>query len=160
MFQITQMSALQLIWRMCRNTVKNIMTWENGTNDSDKVIQLLLFLVYVLVMGILVSAVINEPISGVVILIIGVPLTAIYLALAIGAVIISGLSQQSASTKNGLNELGPTNPPPTQIKLGPVTLQELPPKQKGALKWIIFILITLYLVVPPIVEISINQGWI
>ena len=52
--------------------------------DSEWMIQLLLFSIYVLVMGMLISAVINEPISGVIILIIGVPVTAIYLALAIG----------------------------------------------------------------------------
>ena len=67
--------------------------------DSEWMIQLLLFSIYVLVMGMLISAVINEPISGVIILIIGVPVTAIYLALAIGGVIISGLSRKNLPEK-------------------------------------------------------------
>ena len=123
-------------------------------------IQLLLFSIYVLVMGVLISAVINEPISGVVILIFGVPVTAIYLALAIGGVIISGHSRQNLPEKNGQNELGTVNPPPTQIKLGPVTLQELPPEQKRTIILIIFSLIAVYFLGLPILEISINQGWI
>ena len=44
--------------------------------------QLLLFFSYVVVMGLLISAVLEEPISGVVIIVIGVPITAIYLAIA------------------------------------------------------------------------------
>ena len=133
-------------------------------------IQLLLFSIYVLVMGMLISAVINEPISGVIILSIGVPVTAIYLALAIGGVIISGLSRKNLPEKNGQSELGTVSPPPAQIKLGtvspppaqiklgPVTLQELPSKQKRAIKWIIFLLIAVYFFGLPILEISLNQG--
>ena len=128
--------------------------------DSEWMIQLLLFSIYVLVMGMLISAVINEPISGVIILIIGVPVTAIYLALAIGGVIISGLSRKNLPEKNGQSELGTVSPPPAQIKLGPVTLQELPSKQKRALKWIVFLLIAVYFFGLPILEISLNQGWI
>ena len=123
-------------------------------------IQLLLFSIYVLVMGMLISAVINEPISGVIILIIGVPVTAMYLALAIGGVIISGLSRKNLPEKNGHGELGTVSPPPAQIKLGPVTLQELPSKQKRAIKLIIFLSIVVYFFGLPILEISFNQGWI
>ena len=138
--------------------------------DSEWMIQLLLFSIYVLVMGMLISAVINEPISGVIILIFGVPVTAIYLALAIGGVIISGLSRKNLPEKNGQSELGTVSPPPAQIKLGtvspppaqiklgPVTLQELPSKQKRAIKWIIFLLIAVYFFGLPILEISLNQG--
>lgn len=79
--------------------------------NSEWMIQLLLFSIYVLVMGMLISAVINEPISGVIILIIGVPVTAIYLALAIGGVIISGLSRKNLPEKNGQSELGTVSPP-------------------------------------------------
>ena len=51
-------------------------------------------------MGALISAVVNEPISGVVILIYGVPITGIYLLLVIGA--------GSASSRN-LNDNGSGN---------------------------------------------------
>lgn len=44
--------------------------------------QLLLFFSYVAIIGLLISAVLEEPMSGVVIIIIGVPITAIYLAIA------------------------------------------------------------------------------
>ena len=40
-------------------------------------VQVLLFSIYVMVMGVLILAVVDEPISGVVILIIGAPITAV-----------------------------------------------------------------------------------
>lgn len=121
-------------------------------------IQLLLFSMYVAVMGILILAVVDEPMSGVVILIIGIPVTAIYLLFAIGAGLVSRPTRQNVPERSGLDELKSLIPPPTQIKLGPVTLQELRPEQKRVLKWIIFILIILNFIILPIIEISINQG--
>jgi len=47
------------------------------------VIQALLFFVYIVTMLVLISSVIEEPISGVVILIFGVPITIVYLLLAL-----------------------------------------------------------------------------
>lgn len=47
------------------------------------VIQALLFFVYIVTMVVLISSVIEEPISGVVILIFGVPITIVYLLLAL-----------------------------------------------------------------------------
>ena len=46
-------------------------------------IQALLFFVYIVSMVVLISSVIEEPISGVVILIFGVPITIAYLLLAL-----------------------------------------------------------------------------
>jgi len=63
-------------------------------------LQLLLFSIYAIIMGALISAVVNEPISGVVILIIGVPISGIYLLLAIGVGLASSRS---------LNDNGPGN---------------------------------------------------
>ena len=80
---------------------KNYFQVRIASVRSEWMIQLLLFSIYVLAMGVLISAVINEPISGVVILIFGVPVTAIYLALAIGGVIISGHSRQNLPEKMG-----------------------------------------------------------
>ena len=91
---------------------------QNQVADSEKMIQLLLFSIYVLIMGVLISAVINEPISGVVILIFGLPVTAIYLALAIVGLIISGHSRQNIQEKYSQNELGTANPPPLKSKSG------------------------------------------
>jgi hypothetical protein len=133
---------------------------QNQVADSEKMIQLLLFTIYVLIMGVLISAVINEPISGVVILIFGLPVTAIYLALAIVGLIISGHSRQNIPEKYSQNELGTANPSPTQIKIGPVRLQELPSEQKRGIKMIIFLFIVILFLGLPILEISINQGWI
>ena len=133
---------------------------QNQVADSEKMIQLLLFSIYVLIMGVLISAVINEPISGVVILIFGLPVTAIYLALAIVGLIISGHSRQNIQEKYSQNELGTANLPPTQIKIGPVRLQELPSEQKRGIKMIIFLFIVILFLGLPILEIFINQGWI
>ena len=52
-------------------------------------IQALLFFVYIVSMLVLISSVIEEPISGVVILIFGVPITIAYLLLALIARITS-----------------------------------------------------------------------
>ena len=46
-------------------------------------IQALLFFIYIVTMVVLISSVIEEPISGVVILIFGVPITIAYLLLAL-----------------------------------------------------------------------------
>ena len=122
-------------------------------------VQVLLFSMYVAVMGVLILAVVDEPISGVVILIIGAPVTAIYLLFAIGAGLVSRPVRQNLVERRDMNELGSLNPPPTQIKLGPVTLKELTPERKRALKWIIYIIIALNLIIP-IIDISINEDWI
>jgi len=53
------------------------------------VIQALLFFVYMVTMFVLISNVIEEPISGVVILIFGVPITVAYLLLALIARVTS-----------------------------------------------------------------------
>jgi len=53
------------------------------------VIQALLFFVYMVTMVVLISNVIEEPISGVVILIFGVPITVAYLLLALIARVTS-----------------------------------------------------------------------
>ena len=53
------------------------------------VIQALLFFVYMVTMVVLISSVIEEPISGVVILIFGVPITIAYLLLALIARVTS-----------------------------------------------------------------------
>ena len=53
------------------------------------VIQALLFFVYMVTMVVLISNVIEEPISGVVILIFGVPITIAYLLLALIARVTS-----------------------------------------------------------------------
>ena len=122
-------------------------------------VQVLLFSMYVAVMGVLILAVVDEPISGVVILIIGAPVTAIYLLFAIGAGLVSRPVRQNLVERRDMNELGSLNPPPTQIKLGPVTLKELTPERKRALKWIIYIIIALNLIIA-IIDISINEDWI
>ena len=122
-------------------------------------VQVLLFSMYVAVMGVLILAVVDEPISGVVILIIGAPVTAIYLLFAIGAGLVSRPVRQNLVERRDMNELGSLNPPPTQIKLGPVTLKELTPERKRVLKWIIYIIIALNLIIP-IIDISINEDWI
>ena len=121
--------------------------------------QVLLFSMYVAVMGVLILAVVDEPISGVVILIIGAPVTAIYLLFAIGAGLVSRPVRQNLVERRDMNELGSLNPPPTQIKLGPVTLKELTPERKRVLKWIIYIIIALNLIIA-IIDISINEDWI
>tara|TARA_B100000900_G_scaffold105425_1_gene87466 strand:+ start:3838 stop:4212 length:375 start_codon:yes stop_codon:yes gene_type:complete len=123
-------------------------------------IQILLFSIYVAVMSVLILAVVDESISGVVILIIGGPITAIYLIFAIGAGLVSRPLRQNVPEKKGLDERGSLNPPPTQIKLGPVTLKELTPEGKRILKWIIYILIALNFIILPVIDISINEGWI
>lgn len=122
-------------------------------------VQVLLFSMYVAVMGVLILAVVDEPISGVVILIIGAPVTAIYLLFAIGAGLVSRPVRQNLVERRDMNELGSLNPPPTQIKLGPVTLKELTPERKRVLKWIIYIIIALNLIIA-IIDISINEDWI
>ena len=122
-------------------------------------VQVLLFSMYVAVMGVLILAVVDEPISGVVILIIGAPVTAIYLLFAIGAGLVSRPVRQNLVERRDMNELGSLSPPPTQIKLGPVTLKELTPERKRALKWIIYIIIALNLIIA-IIDISINEDWI
>ena len=122
-------------------------------------VQVLLFSMYVAVMGVLILAVVDEPISGVVILIIGAPVTAIYLLFAIGAGLVSRPVRQNFVERRDMNELGSLNPPPTQIKLGPVTLKELTPERKRVLKWIIYIIIALNLIIA-IIDISINEDWI
>ena len=122
-------------------------------------VQVLLFSIYVAVMGVLILAVVDEPISGVVILIIGVPITAIYLLFAIGAGLVSRPVRQNVPGERGPDELGSLNPPPTQIKLGPVTLKELPPEGKRILKWIIYTIFALNFIIL-IIDISNNQGWI
>ena len=53
------------------------------------VIQALLFFVYIVTMFVLISSVIEESISGVVILIFGVPITVAYLLLALIARVMS-----------------------------------------------------------------------
>ena len=123
-------------------------------------VQILLFSIYVAVMGVLILAVVDEPISGVVILIIGIPITAIYLLFAIGAGLVSRPVRQNVPGERGLDEIGSLNPPSTQIKLGPVTIKELPPEGKRILKWIIYIIIALNLIILPVIDISNNQGWI
>ena len=122
-------------------------------------VQVLLFSMYVAVMGVLILAVVDEPISGVVILIIGAPVTAIYLLFAIGAGLVSRPVRQNLVERRDMNELGSLNPPPTQIKLGPVTPKELTPERKRVLKWIIYIIIALNLIIA-IIDISINEDWI
>ena len=122
-------------------------------------VQVLLFSMYVAVMGVLILAVVDEPISGVVILIIGAPVTAIYLLFAIGAGLVSRPVRQNLVERRDMNELGSLNSPPTQIKLGPVTLKELTPERKRVLKWIIYIIIALNLIIA-IIDISINEDWI
>ena len=122
-------------------------------------VQVLLFSMYVAVMGVLILAVVDEPISGVVILIIGAPVTAIYLLFAIGAGLVSRPVRQNLVERRDMNELGSLSPPPTQIKLGPVTLKELTPERKRVLKWIIYIIIALNLIIA-IIDISINEDWI
>ena len=122
-------------------------------------VQVLLFSMYVAVMGVLILAVVDEPISGVVILIIGAPVTAIYLLFAIGAGLVSRPVRQNLVERRDMNELGSLSPPPAQIKLGPVTLKELTPERKRVLKWIIYIIIALNLIIA-IIDISINEDWI
>lgn len=58
-----------------------------------------------------------------------------------------------------MDELGSMNPPPTQIKLGPVTLKELTPEQKRVLKWVIYVSIALNFIIF-LIDISINEGLI
>ena len=125
-----------------------------------KMVQILLFSIYVTVMGVLILAVVDEPISGVVILIIGAPITAIYLLFAIGAGLVSRPVRQNVTEKRGMDQLGSLNPAPTQIKLGPLTIKELPPEAKRILKWTIYIFIALNFIILPVIDISINQGWI
>ena len=115
-------------------------------------VQVLLFSMYVAVMGVLILAVVDEPISGVVILIIGAPVTAIYLLFAIGAGLVSRPVRQNLVERRDMNELGSLSPPPAQIKLGPVTLKELTPERKRVLKWIIYIIIALNLIIPLLIS--------
>ena len=56
-------------------------------------------------MGVLILAVIDEPISGVVILIIGAPITAIYLLFAIGAGLVSRPVRQNVTKKRGMEDI-------------------------------------------------------
>ena len=121
--------------------------------------QLLLFSIYATVMGILIFTVVDESMSGVVILIFGSLVTAIYLLLAIGAGLASRPLRQNIPERNLMDELGSMNPPPTQIKLGPVTLKELTPEQKRVLKWIIYVSIALNFIIF-LIDISINEGLI
>ena len=120
--------------------------------------QLLLFSIYATVMGILIFTVVDESMSGVVILIFGA-LVSIYLLFAIGAGLASRPLRQNIPERNLMDELGSINPPPTQIKLGPVTLKELTPEQKRVLKWIIYLSIALNFIIF-LIDISINEGLI
>ena len=126
---------------------------------GEKMVQVLLFSMYFAAMGVLILAVVDEPTSGVVILIIGAPVTAIYLLFAIGAGLVSRPVRQNVVERREVNELGPSNSPPTQIKLGPVTLKELTSERKRVLKWIIYIIIALNFIIQ-IIEISITEDWI
>ena len=102
--------------------------------DSERIAQLLLFSIYATVMGILIFTVVDESMSGVVILIFGA-LVIIYLFyLQLGAGLASRPLRQNIPERNLMDELGSINPPPTQIKLGPVTLKELTPEQKKGAK--------------------------
>ena len=121
--------------------------------------QLLLFSIYATVMGILIFTVVDESMSGVVILIFGALVTAIYLLFAIGAGLASRPLRQNIPERNLMDELGSINPPPTQIKLGPVTLKELTPEQKRVLKWIIYLSIALNFIIF-LIDISSNEGLI
>ena len=121
--------------------------------------QILLFSIYATVMGILIFAVVDEPMSGVVILIFGAPVTAIYLLFAIGAGLASRPVRQNKPERKSVDELGSINSPPTQIKLGPLTLKELTSEQKRVLKWIIYVIIALNFIIF-LIDISTNEGLI
>lgn len=54
-------------------------------------VQLLIFSIYAAIMGVLILAVIDEPISGVVILVLGVPITGAYIIIAL----IAALTQNA-----------------------------------------------------------------
>ena len=59
-------------------------------------VQLLIFSIYAAIMGVLILAVIDEPISGVVILILGVPITGAYIIIAL----IAALMQNAGAKTN------------------------------------------------------------
>lgn len=128
-----------------------------------KMLQVLLFSIYVIVMGAVILAVvaIDEPISGVVILIIGAPVTVIYAVLASMVENNSRPVGKHDPVKNELDLLGLERPQTTtQIKFGNVALLEISPDHKKTLRKVRNIFIIVYFVIFPVISISINEGWI
>ena len=126
-------------------------------------LQVLLFSIYVIVMGAVILAVvaIDEPISGVVILIIGAPVTVIYAVLASMVENNSRPVGKHDPVKNELDLLGLERPQnTTQIKFGNVALLEISPDHKKTLRKVRNIFIIVYFVIFPVISISINEGWI